>query len=207
MSSATTGLVATLLPALAALAIPVPIRLRRWQSFSGGALAAAALLIVLPEVWQHSGYLLLGFLSFLLTDLLVHPVWSALPLWLAMATHSLLDGALLALAPPHSLPSWILLLHRIPEALAEVALLRTTQPSIRRPGIPIALLQLVVLAGYVSGEHLNHALLAQSYAFSGGALLFLALHRLHVSWRESNFCWRTSATDALSVALLRVALG
>ena len=217
-----TVIFAVLAPALVALwAAPRYTALgghRGVSSFSAGVLAGAALVVVLPEVWSEAGSLCLGFLLIAAVDWFIHPLcascgggesaWAALPLWLALGAHSLLDGALIELAQPGTAAAWILLGHRLPEMLAVLALLRASQPRGRNRylGWQVAALQLLVLAGFALATGLNPQLLLRSYAFAGGAVLFLAVHRLHQSWRESNLCWASSFGGAAGVWMVRLGL-
>lgn len=211
---------AVLLPALLALWAGDWLRTggvpRRWASFSGGVLAGAALLVVLPEVASDAWWVLAGFAALALVDRFLHPlcagcgggepVWALAPLWLALAAHALLDGALIEMAQPHSFAGAILLGHRVPEVLAMLAVLRAASPAGRHLGAQVAALQLLVLVGFLLAAELNRAVLLQSYAFAGGAVLFLALHRLHRSWRESTFCWTASCSGAAGVWMVRFGL-
>jgi len=90
--------------------------------------------------------------------------------------------------------------------LAMLALVRTARPRATHLGAKMAALQLCVLGGFLLAAQLNHAMLVQSYAIAGGAVLFLALHRLHRSWRESTFCWTSSVGGAASVWMVRIGL-
>jgi hypothetical protein len=215
-----TVLFAVVLPAmaawLAAARLGLPAERPGWSSFSGGMLVGAVSLVVLPEVWPEPGAFVLGFLAVAVVDRFIHPLcadcggehsaWSALPLWLALGTHSLLDGALIEMARPGSFTAWILLAHRVPEALAMLALVRTARPRAKHLGPGMAALQLCVLAGMLLAAELNRAMLQQSYAMAGGAVLFLALHRLHRSWRESRFSLASSVGGAASVWMVRLGL-
>jgi hypothetical protein len=207
------------LPALAGLwagRLAGLCRIPRWPSFAAGALAGTALLIVLPDVWSQAAWLAAGFAGIALVDRFVHPLcgacrgadssWSLWPLWLALGTHSLLDGALLQMAHPGSAASWILLGHRVPEVLATVALLRAAQPGNGGVGGPVAALQSLVAVGALCAPALPRELVWQTYAFAGGAVLFLALHRLHRIWRESTLCWSTSLAGVAGVGVVQLGL-
>jgi hypothetical protein len=195
-----------LLPALAVLALPRAGKLlspAEWlPSFSGGLLAGLALLVVLPESSESADFVStilpfgLGFAISHLLDRYAHPicpacdsspnVWTLLPLWTALSTHSFVDGALLGLADAGTLASWFLLLHRIPELLSTAVLLRMAKRSASAVGVGILLLQGFFCIGYAGASGLDLALLYRGYAFSGGALLFLGLHRLHESWERAE---------------------
>jgi len=174
------------------------------------------MLLVLPEVWSEAPAFLLGFLLLALVDRFIHPLcgdcsgdpsrWATLPLWLMLAAHSLLDGALIEMSRPGTLAAWIFQMHRIPEVLAMVALVRTAYPQMAYPGRGVAALQTFVAAGFLLAARFDRSLLVQTYACAGGGLLFLALHRMHRSWVESNFSWMSSAAGAASVWVVRLGL-
>ena len=203
---------AVLLPAFAALWLGDRFFSGRSASFAGGLLAGAALLIVGPELWTQPGAVATGFVLLALIDRFIHPLcadcghasgpWATWPLWLAFGLHNLLDGALLELAEPGSAAAWMLLAHRVPEALTAVALLRAAQPG--RIHWQVAALQLPLLLGFTLAGSVTQASLPPGYGVAGGALLFLALHRLHRSWRESTICWASSFSGAASLGVLRL---
>lgn len=215
--------VAVALPAIAAgLAL---FWSRRWalprglSSLSGGLLAGMALFVVLPDAWSEAGAvgtlgpLAAGLMTILLVDRYVHPVcpecsgredwWSMAPLWAALAAHSLLDGALTELARPGSMASWALLAHRVPEALATVALLKTAQPGSKWVGVQMLMLQVATLIGFGGASWLDARVLHQGSAFAGGALLFLGFHRLHRSWQEAELRWTYTVVGAVGVWMVR----
>ena len=225
MSSA---LISSLALAVAFPAIAAGLALlwtRRWalpqglSSLSGGLLAGMALFVVLPDAWSEAGAvgtlgpLAAGLLTMLIVDRYVHPVcpecsgredwWAMTPLWAALAAHALLDGALIELARPGSIASWALLAHRVPEALATVALLKAAQPESKWVGAQMVLLQLATLVGFGFATWLDTRVLHQGYAFAGGALLFLGYHRLHRSWREAELKWAYTVAGAVGVWVVR----
>lgn len=162
------------------------------SSFATGLLAGLAFFVVLPEAWAEAGPLVLaGWLLLWLVDRFLYPLcrhcggagpW---PLWIALGTHSFLDGALLALARPGSLAAWGLLLHRIPELAAMYGLLRETPRVLWQIGI----FQAVCFVGYLGAAALDPLLLRQGYALGAGALVFLGWHRVHRSWHEARLDW------------------
>lgn len=214
---------AVALPALAAgMALFVSRRWtgpRGWSSLSGGLLAGMALFVVLPDAWSEAGAagtlsaLAAGLFTMLVVDRYVHPVcpecgggedwWGMAPLWAALAAHSLLDGALIGWARPGSMASWALLAHRVPEALATAALVRAAQRESKWVGVQMMGLQLATLMGLVGASWLDAAVLHQGYAFAGGALLFLGVHRLHRSWREAELRWIYTVAGAVGVWMVR----
>ena len=176
--------------------------------------------MVLPQVSAELGFVLLGLAFSFLVDRFIHPLcsgcgghgspWASWPLWLALGAHSLMDGALIELAQPGSLASWLLLGHRIPEVLAIVGLLRSLQMPPAAIGRNVALLQLLVLAGLALATGWNQSLLQpllrETYAFAGGALLFLGCHKLHHTWKESSLCWPSSLSGLAAVFVIHLGL-
>jgi zinc transporter ZupT len=180
-----------------------------WGSLSAGVLAGVALMMILPETSGSLGCLMAGAAMFALVDRFVHPLCAgcgggpAWPLWTALGVHSLLDGALLELAQPGSFAASALALHRVPESLALVALLRTSARSPRHLNACIVAISLLVLAGYGLASGLHPAWLRPGYAFAAGGVFFLSLHRLHRSWQERSLRWSYSFTGAAAVCVLQ----
>ncbi len=187
-------------------------------SLAGGLFAGVALGIVAPELWSAAGWwgallpLATGFGFVWLVDAILHPVcghclggeagaWEWAPLWATLALHALLDGALLAMAGPTDIVGFLLLAHRIPEAVGAVALLRTVQTSDKFIPLQALGLQAAMTAGFLWGGALDHLLLHQGYGFAGGAVLFFGLHRLHATWQQANLRWDYTAAGALAAGL------
>jgi zinc transporter ZupT len=190
----------------------------KWGSLAGGMLAGLATLVILPELMEGfplsvalSAYAF-GILFVYLVDRLVKPVcpecggeegwWRLLPLLSALAVHGLIDGAMIGIAKPSSMSSWILVLHRVPETFAILALLESVGISRTWVRWQIAGLQLVALGGWMLAGLLNAELLRLGQGIIGGVLLYLGLHQLHHAWEEKSMDWRAVAAGVGCVGIV-----
>jgi zinc transporter ZupT len=98
--------------------------------------------------------------------------------------------------------SWVLVLHRVPETLAIVALLESVGMSRVWVRCNVAGLQAVALGGWMLASLLNAELLRLGQGMIGGALLYLGIHQLHHAWEENALDWRVVAAGVSCVGIV-----
>lgn len=180
-------------------------------SFSAGALFGAAIFTLLPESYESLSIieLLLGglsgyFLFWLISKYFSHvcPACSAthfdeqtskkfseivLTLLTALSIHSFLDGIALATGSPggheHSSLVAAIIVHKFPEGLALAALMFSSGYGRRKILTYVILVELVTVAGALSGIYLftsgvSASLLGAVMAHVAGGFIYLALHAI-----------------------------
>lgn len=192
---------------------------RSAHSFGGGMLGALGLLVLLPEVME--GFPLMvaldafgfGLLLAWGLDRYVQPIcpecsedeswWRFAPLFGALAVHGLFDGAMIGVSRPGSFSNWVLVLHRVPEAL-------TTYAMIESMGVPrfwvrwqMLGLQIVSLIGLLLARQLDLGLMTLAQGVVAGVLVYLGAHQLHHAWEERNMNWGAVGVGAACIGIVR----
>jgi hypothetical protein len=213
-------LCAVILPGAVAIAMGRGFPERKgMSSFGVGMLGALSLLVMLPEVakgfpWEVAvGALGLGLGLAWAMDRYVQPVcpecsgegswWSMVPLFGALAVHGLLDGAMIGLSKPRTFSNWVLMLHRVPEALATYALIESTGVARIWARWQMAGLQLATLAGLLLARQVDMELMTLGQGVVGGVLLHLGAHRLHHAWVEREMDLRGVGIGVACVCLVQ----
>jgi hypothetical protein len=184
---------------------------RPFAAMAAGAMAGAALLILTPETPSLTALFLLafGFLFMFAVHHFLHPLCSSTaspwPLWLSLALHFVLDGAVTRAATFDSVTSASFLLHRVPEALGLPMLLRAAVPAPTHICWQILALHLCTLLGYLLSAHIELSPIHQVTPLLGGAILFLALHSLHRCRHQSSLPWIPSLSGLSLVLMMRFA--
>lgn len=177
-----------------------------------GILAGFSLSVLVAEAPQAGfstvGAALAGFLLYALIDRFVNPVcafcqaqegssrWPLVVMSLALALHSLMDGALLA---AHEGLRWAVVVHKIPELFAVFLLLRS-MVSQREAWVAFLFVQGMTLVGYAVAHRIPFA--AEATLAATGALGYLALHGLHETYEHAPQQLWLSAAAASTVVLL-----
>ncbi|MBZ2185708.1 MAG: hypothetical protein K7J46_13430 [Bryobacter sp.] len=184
---------------------------RPFAAMAAGAMAGAALLMLTPETPSIAALLLLatGFLLMFAVDHFLHPLCSSSaqpwPLWLSLALHFVIDGAITRAATFDSLTSASFLLHRIPEALGLPMLLRAAVPASTQIRWQILALHLCTLIGFLLSSQIQLSPIHQITPLLGGAILFLALHSLHHCRHQCSLPWIPSLSGLSLVLMFRFA--
>lgn len=178
-------------------------------ALAAGAMAGAALLMITPETitFQSLFWLACGFTSMFLVDHFLHPLCSKQgnpwPLWISLAVHFGLDGALTSAASSDSLATASFFLHRVPEAVGLPMLLRSGHSRPASLPFVIASLYTFSLLGYSFAGNLHSLRLDQFFPFLGGAILFLAAHSFHRCMSVTPLHWGHSLLGLLGVFAAR----
>ncbi|MBI4876987.1 MAG: ZIP family metal transporter [Acidobacteria bacterium] len=212
----------------------VPALSRRVVPFSGGLLVGISLGWVMPELAGQMGWLPgvswlgAGFALLWVIDRYVHPVCPtcshthdhdacmtrlhgfAMPLVIAFALHSFLDGWAVAASaddPNLGLPFVLgLAVHKVPEGLALGVILRAALNSRLGAVAWAAAAQAGTLAGgaveMALAEHLDRHWMTVLLALAGGSFLYLGAHAVHGEWkRRGGLAFAPALTGFCGAAL------